>query len=98
MCARELPELEKVRAEYQPKGVSFLALSMEPDTDAVTKAAAKLNIQMPVATTRQEVLDPLGAKRVPATVWIDSSGKIVTAASGERSLSFLEKQTEAIAE
>jgi hypothetical protein len=90
MCARELPELDAVRGKYQEQGVSFLALSLEPDEQVVLDAARKLSIEMPVAIAQGEVLGPLGVNQVPSTVFIDRDGTIVAAANGERKRSFLE--------
>ena len=93
-----MPELEKVRAKYEAKGVKFLAVSLEPDVTTVKKAAEELKIEMRVAVTEEEVLAPFGAKRTPATVFIDKSGKIVAAASGEKSERFLEARTKELLE
>lgn len=91
-----MPELEQVRAEYEAKGVKFLALSLEPDANEVARGAKKIGVKMPVAIAKDQVLDPLGVKRVPSTVWINREGRVVTAASGERKLSFLRKHTGAL--
>lgn len=66
---------------------------MESDAAIVRKAADKLGIKMQVASTKMQVLDPFGVRRAPSTVWIDEHGKIVAAASGNRSRSFLEART-----
>ena len=85
-----MPELEKVRGQYEPKGVGFLALSLEPDATVASRAARRLGVEMQVAVTDDEVLGPFGVSRVPSTVFIDARGVIVAAASGERSRGFLE--------
>jgi hypothetical protein len=89
-----LPELEKVRRKFEPRGVRFVALSLEPDRELVERAARKLQIQMPIALAKTETLAPLGVNQVPSTVFINSTGVIVAAASGERSRSFLEARIE----
>lgn len=73
--------------------MKFLAVSLEPDQKIVKKSATAMDIQWQVASTKMAVLDPFGVKRAPSTVWIDDTGKIVAAASGDRSLRFLEART-----
>jgi hypothetical protein len=87
-----LPELERLRQEFEPKGVGFLALSLDEDEDAVRRAAKRLGIQMPVATSQDELLGPLSVKGVPATVFVDREGIIVAAATGEKSLRSLRER------
>ncbi|HKD40319.1 MAG TPA: TlpA disulfide reductase family protein [Myxococcaceae bacterium] len=93
MCARELPELELIRAEFEPRGVQFVALSLERDADLVREAAKTLGIRMRVAFTKSEVLAPLGVNGVPSTVFVRADGTIVAAASGERTGKFLRERT-----
>jgi hypothetical protein len=88
-----LPEVEQIRRQYEGKGIHFVALSLERDSDLVRSAARKMGIQMPVAIAKGETLGPLGASQVPSTVFIDSRGVIVAAASGKRKRSFLEART-----
>jgi thioredoxin-like negative regulator of GroEL len=95
-CNKELPLLEALRREYEPLGVGFLALSIEPDEKVVEAAARKLGLAMTVATTRDEVLAPLRVNAVPSTVFVDASGTIVAAASGLRKRSFLEARVRAL--
>ncbi len=92
-----MPELEKLQKLYQGRGVSFLALSLEPDEQVVFEAARQLNLQLPVAVARGEMLAPFGVNQVPSTVFI-KNGVIVAAASGERKLSFLTRRVEALLE
>lgn len=96
VCAREAPRLEQLRREFEPLGVRFLALSLEPDTSLVREGAARMGMQLPLATTREPALDPLGVRAVPSVVWVDAQGTVRTAATGERSLGFLREQTESL--
>jgi hypothetical protein len=96
VCAREAPRLEALRREYGPRGVQFLALSLEPDEALVRDGARELGMQLPLAVTRDAVLEPLGVRAVPSVAWVDPSGTVRTAATGERSLAFLRKHTEAL--
>ncbi len=93
-----------MRREYEPKGVAFLALSLEPDEQEVLEAANRLGLEMPVAIVEGEVLGPLGVNQVPSTVFVDregtivaaARGTIVAAASGDRSRSFFERRVKAL--
>jgi len=96
VCAREAPRLEALRQEYAPRGVGFVALSLEPDEQLVREGARKLRMGLPLAVTRDEVLGPLGVGAVPSIAWVDAAGIIRIAATGERSLAFLRRQTNAL--
>jgi hypothetical protein len=87
-----LPELEKIRQEFEPQGVGFLALSLSSDRETVRTEAGRLGIRMAVGTTPAEVLAPLGVNAVPATLFVDRDGTIVAAATGEKSLRSLRAQ------
>ncbi|MHB8872329.1 MAG: TlpA family protein disulfide reductase [Myxococcaceae bacterium] len=93
-----MPELEKVRQQYEGQGVGFLALSLEPDAEVVAAAAARFGVTMKVAVAEDEVLGPFGVNQVPSTIFIDRDGLIVAAASGERSRAFLERRVKALLE
>ena len=88
-----MPELEKLRQEFEPRGVGFLALSIDHDKDSVRAAAARLGIQMKVGTMADEILGPLGVASVPSTVFVDRDGFIVAAANGPKPLPSLRKKT-----
>ncbi|MBM4380439.1 MAG: TlpA family protein disulfide reductase [Deltaproteobacteria bacterium] len=96
VCQREAPHLEALRREYAPAGVGFLALSLEPDEALVREGARKMGLGLPLAVTREETLGPLGVGAVPSVAWVDASGMVRTAATGERSLGFLRRHTEAL--
>jgi hypothetical protein len=80
--------LETVRREFEPQGIRFLALSLDADEESVRAAAKKIGIQMTVALADGELLGPLGVNKVPSTVFVNSSGFVVAAASGERNRKF----------
>ena len=91
-----MPELEKVRQQYEAQGIGFLALSLEPNVDLVRQAAARLGIQMRVATASGETLGPMAVASVPSTVFLDRDGIIVAAVTGERSRAFFERRVRAL--
>ena len=88
-----MPELEEIRKQYEPKGIRFIAISIEPDRERVGAAARRLQIQMKVALARGEALGPFGVNQVPSTVFIRGDGVIIAAASGARKRQFLEERT-----
>lgn len=93
VCAREVPDLEAVRKEYEPLGVRFLAVSIDSDADTTRKAAARAGLTMEIATAQGPVLDRLGLKGVPSTVFLSMEGRIIASASGGRGRGFLERRT-----
>jgi hypothetical protein len=91
-CAKEIPEVEALRAEYEPRGVKFLALSVDADADNARLWAPRMGLSMRVATASGPVLDPLGLRGVPATLVISKDGRISARGSGPRSRGFLQRR------
>ncbi len=58
--------------------VHFLAVSLQSDTRRVRVAVETLKLSLPVATAESELLGPLGLDNVPATIFIDASGQVVS--------------------
>jgi hypothetical protein len=87
-----LPELEALRSTWEPRGVRFIALSLEPDPEKVKRGAKEFGVTMPVAIADGEVLAPLKANQVPSTVFIDSQGVIRMTAAGGHDRRFFERR------
>ena len=85
-----MPEIEKVRAEYEPKGLGFLALALDPNQGRVKDWAAELGLHMQVATV--EWVQPKDFKVVPDTLFVDAQGNVVDTAEGPRDRDFFEKK------
>lgn len=85
-----------MRQALEPEGVGFLAVSIEPRKKLVQRGVAEIGIRMRVAISEDELLAPLGVKRVPSTVFVNAEGVVVAAASGERSRAFFEKRARAL--
>jgi hypothetical protein len=64
--------------------VGFLALSLEPDAKRVATAAREMELSLPIALARGEMLGPLGVRAVPSTVILDANGSVAAVASGAR--------------
>ena len=58
--------------------VRFVAVSLETDTRRVRVAMERLKLQLPVATAESEMLGPLTLATVPATIFVDASGQVVS--------------------
>lgn len=87
-----MPELEKLRKQYEEKGVGFLALSIEPDAQLVLAASQRLNIGAKVAVARSEALAPLGVNQVPSTVFVRKDGVINAVGTGPKDPDWLERR------
>jgi hypothetical protein len=83
-----LPEIEKVRKEYEPKGVGFLALALDRDNVRVKARAAELGLGMKVAVA--EWIAPNDFKVVPSTLFVDAKGNVVDMAEGPRDLAYFQ--------
>jgi hypothetical protein len=77
-----LPELNKVATELVGTPLRFLAVSLESDTRRVRVAMEKLKLTLPIATAESELLGPLGLDSVPATLFIDATGRVVARING----------------
>ena len=91
-CVREIPDLESARAEFEPRGVRFLAISIVDDPEAAKHAAAKVGLSMAIATATGPVLGALGLGQVPSTVFVSKDGRVVALASGERGRTFFQRR------
>lgn len=54
-CREELPALEKLRVEYEPRGVRFVAVNIDDDAAAAAGAAQTLGLTMPVLLDTQKI-------------------------------------------
>lgn len=94
ICAREVPVLESVRREYEPKGIKFLALSIDADAEASQWSAGKMGITTDIAVATGPVLERLGLRGVPATLFVSSDGTVIARASGARGRGFFERRAD----
>ncbi len=77
--------------EFAGRGVRFLALSVESDEDLVRSGVKKLGMQLPVGIADSDV-ESLGVDQVPATLFVDTGGRIVASVNGEREAAFLRRR------
>ena len=73
-----MPELNELATEMAGTPVRFLAVSLESDARLVRVAMERLRLTLPVATPEAELLAPLQLESVPATIFVDASGQVVS--------------------
>lgn len=91
-CQRELPQVEALHTRWAEKGVRFLALSLEPDSEQVEAKARELNLSMEVAIARSEVLGPFGVNQVPSMAFLNPDGVINAVGTGFKDSAWLERR------
>ena len=81
-CRRELPQLQQY-ANTHPE-VAVVALNLGDGPEAVTTYAAELGLTLPIAIDDEaRISSAIGVSSVPATVVIDSDGKVTAKHLGE---------------
>ncbi len=85
-CRMEIPTLVKMYDTYHLKGLELWGLSVEandgqPD-DYFNKFISNFDIQYPVGLANMDTLKSYGINPIPATFFIDKSGRIALAFVG----------------
>jgi len=76
-CREEASTLAKVRGEYQPKGVVFLAIAVNDNEKDVKKFIKKYHFTLPVGLDKiGNVKDAYKLYGLPTTFFIGKKGKI----------------------
>jgi len=76
-CREEAPTLARVRDEYQPKGVAFLAIAIDDNEKDVKKFIEKYHFTLPVGLDKiGNVKDAYKLYGLPTTYFIGKKGKI----------------------
>jgi cytochrome c biogenesis protein CcmG, thiol:disulfide interchange protein DsbE len=75
-CAEETPSLSKFAADYAPKGVVVLAVSVDKDENAYKNFLRKFSPQFLTARDLK-VHEQYGTFMYPETYFIDAKGKVV---------------------
>lgn len=81
-CIDQIPALVAAQADYQDKGVGFLAISVVTNKDAVRAAADRAHFTYAQSITTDDLLGAVGAKTVPTTLFVSAEGEIVAMAEG----------------
>lgn len=76
-CREELPELEKLRQEYEPRGVRFVAINIDSERAAAEEAARSLLLAMPVGLDPgKQVADRYSPTTMPSSYLVDRAGLV----------------------
>lgn len=80
-CIKELPSFNKLHAEYGPKGVTFVGVSIDEEGAEKVKPFLETpngKIDYKVALARLSDLEPVGVtEAIPVTLVYDASGRLV---------------------
>ncbi|HSK63172.1 MAG TPA: TlpA disulfide reductase family protein [Pyrinomonadaceae bacterium] len=81
-CRREVPEYEKVRTEFESRGVVFIGLTTEDPrgaTDRVQRFLREVNFGFRLGWADRELQRTLmnGRNAIPQTLVIDTEGRVV---------------------
>jgi peroxiredoxin len=85
-CKKEFPAMEKLYSDYQSKGLTILAVSIDiGKEDAVKAFAEKMGATFPILlSTKGEITDSYWTWGTPTSYLIDRKGNIVGRALGPR--------------
>lgn len=85
-CRMEIPTLVKMYDTYHPQGLEVWGLSVEANegqpNDYFNKFISNFSIQYPIGLANTETLKAYGINPIPATFFIDKSGRIALAFVG----------------
>lgn len=82
-CKKELPLLDDLAAELQPRGVRFAAVSIDSDPAKARRFVERHGIGMPVFLDSPNGLaESLALANVPCTFVLDRAGKVTFATTG----------------
>jgi peroxiredoxin len=91
-CKIEMPWLVDLQKKYGPEGLQILGVAMDDaDDQTIQEFAHKMGVNYPVLKGTEAVADLYGGlDGLPATFFVDRSGKIVDVAVGLANQSLLE--------
>jgi len=76
-CREEMPVLEKVVHEYEPKGVVFLGIAVDDTEEKMKDFIAKYGVTFPVGLDKTAAIQKsFGLYGIPTTYFIDKQGII----------------------
>lgn len=74
-CRMEIPVLKKLYAEYQPKGLEIIGISVDRDQRKVPPYVQQMGMPWVVLYTNREVLQEFKmGQGIPYTIFIDAEG------------------------
>ena len=90
VCERSSPKLVEAWKAHQDKGVTFLAVSVDDDPAAASRAKSEWDIPFAVAVDDGSVSRGYDIKMLPTLIYIDGQGTVRHAAVGAASKSEIE--------
>jgi len=76
-CREEMPVLEKIVREYQPKGVVFLGIAVDDTEEKMKEFIKRYGVTFPVGLDKTaETQKAFGLYGIPTTYFIDKKGVI----------------------
>ncbi|MCP4703756.1 MAG: TlpA family protein disulfide reductase [candidate division Zixibacteria bacterium] len=96
-CRKELPDLKKIYAEYNPMGLEIIGLAVNDTPEKVRNFAKQSDLDwvMLIANRESALSYQIGAG-VPVTIFIDKDGNETARAIGARSYEYFKTEVEKI--
>ena len=89
-CVAEAKQMKKLYADYHPKGVAFLSVSLDSDKSKLSKYIDEKNIRYPVVFDgkgwNNEMAKTFGIHATPSYIFIAKDGTISSRGGGADSL------------
>lgn len=84
-CRNELPAAERMYKEFGPKGVNFLGLSMDSDSDAAKRIVRddKISFPMAIIGPGNDLVKSYGITGIPSVFVLDKDGIVKARFAGE---------------
>jgi peroxiredoxin len=80
-CGRAAPEMERLYESYRDRGVVFMGLSVNDNSDP-REFASRMGIQYPLLVHGEKVAEAYGVSGIPTFVVISPAGQIVHRSTG----------------
>jgi thiol-disulfide isomerase/thioredoxin len=92
-CRDELPELERLKALYESRGVAFVTVNIDIDRGNAESTARKLKLTMPIALDPKgdQAANAYGLPTMPTSYVIDKGGVVRFIHEGFHGTSDVEK-------
>lgn len=91
-CKQEMPWLIDFQKQYGPRGLVVLGISMDTSVEPVRRFLRKQPINYPILIGTQAIADQYFVKGLPASIYIDRSGKITDQVPGLSTRSAMENE------
>jgi thiol-disulfide isomerase/thioredoxin len=76
-CRKEMPILEQLYKQYQPKGVTLVGVNVEPSSDDARKWLQSTPVSFPILFDRDSTVSKLyQVQGMPNTVILDRKGRV----------------------